>query len=1043
MRDGRSDFVDILNTLSASEARIGSLSGSLRSRLINFLIRWEHYDAVLVCLDVLQRDRPELVSLYDARARALLALDRVDEALATMATRHERKRSLTSQVLEAHLHLARGAHETALAIAKLLVAEHSESPLAWAVWGDVHLEEGNFSAAESAYRRIDEVRPGTRLHAHCLARLYHAQGDYVSASAWAVRLESSADEEAALDVPRLRWLRSYYRESGETNRAADIDAELGRRYRTELSELQAALADALSTAAPAPISPRVESSATEPPEAPLPVPSVSAVAVTTSERERLEAAARRYFGFEQLLPGQAEVMSLALRGEDILAIMPTGGGKSLCYQLSALLTEGVTLVVSPLIALMKDQVDSLPSEISRCATTINSTLEGDELRRRLDGVRQGRYRLIYAAPERLRQPTFLHTLRRAGVGRFVIDEAHCVSLWGHDFRPDYLFLAEARRALGDPPILAMTATAPPRVQSDIMRRLGDLELVASDVHRANLRLETIATPNEDAKLGHLIALCQETEGAGIVYANSRAKCEELAAVLRTQAVVAGHYHAGLEDRAAAQDAFMQGDVRVVVATVAFGMGIDKPDIRFIVHYHPPRSLEAYYQEAGRAGRDELLSRCVLFYAPSDRGNLTRWARQDEMSVEFLRQVYRAVDRRLSGNRVSHTAIDDLMRDVQAEGTQVRVALSFLEEAGLLRRRFDVPRTAVITLRTTTGNDSALIAFAEAARLVPEQSVERDVVEIACASGLDPTEMEYQLLNWRSRGWLDYRPAGRDPFLEKLPPPDDASQRVSQLLKTYAAVQDQRISEIVEYAKTQRCRHGHISAYFGGRVIERCEACDNCLDLHPVAIPQTGGDELSELTVILQCVASLNWPYGRRNLSFILKGTSRAPVGPTEMPQHGALAHRSASGIERLIDKLINGGFLQTRQLEHGGVIIEITAAGQDAIVDPERLDALLAPAIKAGESIPARSTPEPQSPPPDELTEPIDESLFQKLREWRLKTARNAEVPPFVVVHNTVLRRIASRKPKTLDSLKAIKGIGPKRLADYGEAILAIVQEHI
>ncbi|MFQ5342630.1 MAG: RecQ family ATP-dependent DNA helicase [Anaerolineae bacterium] len=1053
--------METLTTLNISPAQTPALPANLRSRLINFLIRWEHFDAALACLDPLQRDRPDLVSLYDARTRALLALDRPDEALEVMRARHERKQSLTSRILEARVHLAGGDHGTALVIARQLAAEKRDSPLAWGLLGDIHLARGDLDAAEGAYRRIDEIRPNSRLHAHKLACLYHAQGDYVSASAWAVRLEASADEEAPLDVPRLRWLRDYYRESGEANRAADIEAELKRRYQTELHDLQEALADMLGAEPPA-IQPSPSHPAIQPPSHPAipqpssdvlrpllssskglskghptiqPPPSPPAISVTPEEREQIESAVSHHFGFDSLLPGQVEVMALMLRGEDTLAVMPTGGGKSLCYQLPALLTEGTTLVVSPLIALMKDQVDSLPAAIQRRATTINSTLAGDELRRRLDRAGRGNYQMIYAAPERLRQPPFLHALRQAGLSRFVIDEAHCVSMWGHDFRPDYLFLAEARRALGNPPLLAMTATAPPRVRGDIMRRLGEMELVSTDVHRPNLRLEGIATPNEDAKLGHLIALCQEIEGAGIVYAHSRAKCEELAAVLRSRGIAAGHYHAGINDRAAAQDAFMQGDMRVVVATVAFGMGIDKSDIRFIVHYHLPRSLEAYYQEAGRAGRDGLLSRCVLFYAPSDRGNLTRWARQDQMPVDFLRQVYRAVDRRLGDASIGRMATDDLMRDVRTEDTPVRVALSLLEEAGLLRRHFDAPRTAMITLRATLGQDSTFAAFVQAARLVPGQPVTRDVVDLAWAADLDPIDIEYQLLRWQSQGWIDYRSAGRDLLIERLPPPADAAQRVDSLLETYSAIQGQRIEEISAYAKTRRCRHGHISAYFGGRAIERCEACDNCLGFRTAGISQRDGDERAELVAVLRCVGSLKWSYGRRNLSLILKGSPGAPAGTAGMREYAALAHRSASAIGRLIDRLIDAGLLQTRQLDHGGVVVEMSPAGRRAIQDPKRLDALLTSSYQVSESAPTRL----REPPADEPTPPVDAALFQRLREWRLETARAAEVPPYVVAHDAMLKRIAALKPGTPDELAAVRGMGPKRLAAYGTAILDVV----
>ncbi|MBS1251769.1 MAG: ATP-dependent DNA helicase RecQ [Anaerolineales bacterium] len=1030
--------MDILDTLSLSPADTPVLPANLRSRLINFLIRWEHYDAAFVCLDVLQQDRPDLVSLYDARVRALLALDRTDEAFQAMMARHERKQSFTSRTQLARIHLARGHGSTALDLAKELMAERQDSVMAWGLMGDVHLALGDLDAAEGAYRRIDEVRPNSRYHAYSLARFYRAQQDYVSASAWAVRLESYAGEDAPLSVYQLRWLREYYQESGESNRVADIDAQLEQRHQAELAELQEALFETLGIGeeAEGPEAPQ----GTEEPEAVTTsgsftssAPSAPSVEVTAEELEQLQNAAKRHFGFDDLLPGQAEAMALLLRGESTLAVMPTGGGKSLCYQLPALLTEGTTFVVSPLIALMKDQVDGLPRGIRRQATTINSTLGGDELRRRLRNAGQGRYRLIYAAPERLRQPPFLDALRRAGVDRFVIDEAHCVSMWGHDFRPDYLFLAEAQGQLDAPPILAMTATAPTRVRRDVMRRLGDMELVAADVHRPNLRLEVIATPNNDAKLGHLIRLCQEIEGAGIVYAHTRAKCEELAAMLRAQGISAEHYHAGIRDRAAAQDRFMQGEVRIVVATVAFGMGIDKPDIRFIIHFNLPRSLESYYQEAGRAGRDGLPSRCILFYSPSDRATLTRWARADQLSVDFLRQVYSAVSHRLGDHTVGRTAVGDLMRELQTEDTPVRVALSLLEEAGLLRRHFDAPRTAIVTRRTTAEN-SGFAQFCEAARLVQHQPVERDIIDVAHSAGLDPTTIEFQLLGWQTRGWIEYRPAGRDMLIERLTPPADAGERIDQLLETYAAVQDQRIDEIAAYAKTRRCRHGHISAYFGGRQIEDCGTCNNCLGVRTAGIPTRETDERREFEAVLRCVAGFDWPYGRRNLSLILKGSPRAPDGAEKFAQHGALIHRSTTVIGRRIDRLVEASLLQTRELDHGGVVVEITAAGRQAIADPQKLDALVSPPP----AVNRRSEAHQQKPSGTDVDD-YDEDLFERLRAWRLETAQAAEVPAFAVVHDAVLKRIAAQKPQTRDELAAIHGIGPKKLAGYGEAILAVV----
>jgi ATP-dependent DNA helicase RecQ len=717
---------DALAHLGLSPDQTVRIGARERTRLVSFLLRWEQFEAVLACLDELVPANPTLVSLRDAQVRALLGLGQPGAALEVMQARHQIKTSLTARVLEARVHLARDDAAAALRIAYDLVSENPESVMAWGLLGEVHLARGDGDAALAAYRRLAELRPDSRAYLLGMLAFHQARGDHVTASGYAVRLQRSADEGQSLPATTLRRLCDYYRASGEINRADDVEAALSALYAAELAELQAALSGDLEASKLRPETPlpAVETPPTTTPEPPVePLPSPQAIPVSEQERRRLLADVRERFGHEHLLPGQAETMAAALRGQDVLTILPTGGGKSLCYQLPALLDErGTTLVISPLIALMKDQVDSLPPAARRQATTINSSLEGDELRHRMRGVAAGRYRLVYAAPERLRQPPFLHALRRAGVNRLVIDEAHCVSVWGHDFRPDYLHIAQALPALGNPPLLAMTATAPPRVRRDILQRLAEtpqksppqaggieggqrgMAVVAVGVYRPNLYLAAIRARNADEKLQHLLAICQVEQGSGIVYAGTRARCEQIATLLRERGISAGYYHAGIGDRAAravAQDTFMRGQVRVMVATVAFGMGIDKADIRFIVHLQLPPSLEAYYQEAGRAGRDGLPARCVLIYNSADRAILTRRARQNALSIEFLRAVYRAVRGRLGETTLGRVATDDLMRDLRrTEDTPVRVALSMLEEAGLLRRYQDVPRTAVVRLAPT-------------------------------------------------------------------------------------------------------------------------------------------------------------------------------------------------------------------------------------------------------------------------------------------------------------------------------------------------------
>jgi len=327
------------------------------------------------------------------------------------------------------------------------------------------------------------------------------------------------------------------------------------------------------------------------------------------------------FGYRAFRGRQAEIVDHIIAGGDALVLMPTGGGKSLCYQVPALVAEtGLTVVISPLIALMKDQVDSLPAHLRPLATTVNSNMDGDELQRRLDRAAQGEVRLLYAAPERLRQPAFLHTLRKAAITRLVVDEAHCVSVWGHDFRPDYLKLGEAWHALGEPPILALTATAPPRVRHDIVQHLSPhrpMATITGGTFRSNLRLEVFHAANRDEKLHHLLSLCHATKGQGIVYADTRARCEQIAELLRSQDIDAEHYHAGIDNRDAVQERFMAGRTRIIVATIAFGMGIDKPNVRFVAHLDMPKSVEAYYQETGRAGRDGLPAAAWMAYGLAD------------------------------------------------------------------------------------------------------------------------------------------------------------------------------------------------------------------------------------------------------------------------------------------------------------------------------------------------------------------------------------------------------------------------------------------
>ena len=332
----------------------------------------------------------------------------------------------------------------------------------------------------------------------------------------------------------------------------------------------------------------------------------------------LLGALKKHFGYDQFRPLQKEVIEDALAARDVFVLMPTGGGKSLCFQLPALMRNGLTIVVSPLIALMKDQVDALQTS-GIPATYLNSTLNREEAKARWRGLHRGEYRMLYVAPERLMLDTFLERALNWDIAQFAIDEAHCISEWGHDFRPEYRELKKLRKHLPDIPIMALTATATARVRGDIIKelKLRDPRAYVASFNRPNLAYRVVpkTTPYEQL----LAYIRTRPDDSGIVYCASRKSTESLARSLNEDGVGAKPYHAGLTnaERTKHQDAFLRDDVRVITATIAFGMGINKPNVRFVVHYDLPKNIESYYQETGRAGRDGLPSECVLLFSPGD------------------------------------------------------------------------------------------------------------------------------------------------------------------------------------------------------------------------------------------------------------------------------------------------------------------------------------------------------------------------------------------------------------------------------------------
>lgn len=697
----------------------------------------------------------------------------------------------------------------------------------------------------------------------------------------------------------------------------------------------------------------------------------------------------KYFGFREFLDAQEEVITAITKGADTLVVMPTGGGKSLCYQLPALLLEGTTVVVSPLIALMKDQVDALQRR-GISATLINSSVGLAEQHERIRALARGDFKLLYVAPERFRSRSFLEALGQSTIALFAVDEAHCLSMWGHDFRPDYFRLDKVLETLGRPQVAAFTATATPEVRRDILTHLKlrePREFVAGFA-RPNLKLLISPVANEAEKYERLRALIRKSK-TGIVYCSTRKRVEAVAEVLKAENTSSILYHGGMNDdeREQAQNEFMQGRRDIVVATNAFGMGIDRSDIRFVVHFDVPGSVEAYYQEAGRAGRDGETATCDLFFNHADTRVQEFFIEGSNPPIEFILQTYDFLRRVADDKHELQIAVKDMAARLDSEGNDMMVSssLHILDREGYIDR-FDIPGRRIRGTRL-----------------------------------LKPEVQAHQLkLNTAK--------------LEEKERRDRA-----------------KLKRMIEFAYSRNCRQQTILRYFGEADPVRCGNCDICLE---TAGPSRPPNEEEALIVrkALSGVARMSgragevWQprFGRGRIVQTLVGSRSREIIQARLDQlstYGLLKNEGVAYLGELMRELQDGGML----ISSGGQypMVTLTRLGEEvmkgrtdyALRWPERSTLVVA------ERPPSRRT-KAKSEAADDLV-PFDIAIFERLKKVRLDLAReHGNVPAYVIFPDETLRAFSRLKPRSLEAGRRIRGVGEIKAQRYLPAFIeAIVSQ--
>ena len=752
--------------------------------------------------------------------------------------------------------------------------------------------------------------------------------------------------------------------------------------------------------------------------------------------DELNAALKRFFGFEAFLDHQEEAVRQVMEGKDLCVVMPTGAGKSLCYQLPLLISEGYGIIVSPLISLMKDQVDSL-REKAIPAACLNSSVPYPEQQRILTDTAAGRIKLLYAAPERFQTGMFSNFIRLHPPRALIVDEAHCISQWGHDFRPSYLRLGEYIETLKIRQVCAFTATATEKVREDIVTQLRrpDMELIVAGFKRPNLAFSVTETRGNEDKLQLIGNMLKSAPVPSIIYASTRKNVE----LLRNEFGCIA-YHAGMrnEERTDAQNRFMSGKTPVLAATNAFGMGIDRPDVRRVIHFNMPGSIEAYYQEAGRAGRDGENAECILLFSYADKFVQEFLIEMNNPPEETIVKVWKTLRHEAEMRR--NLQLDVTLEQFAAlipgmkSSQQIGAALNVLERYGYVDRVYGARDALTFKIIAPPGEllrehaeqrtlRSIFVSrFIRHAGNAASEMKSRDLRELSAATGLSADQIRRVVTSLEGTVFESAeRYRGRSTLLLR---PDEATLDDIDFdsLDHKRELEMQRLEDVLAYARTRECRQAFLISYFGEEV--KSWQCGG----NAAGTRLLSDSERQAVWTMLDCVRYYHGRFGRGRISQILSGARNAELvsrGWVHDPHFGMLRQIRQNGIQNVLRELERLGLVE-RCGSPEYPCLGITRSGLDFLGSPGKLECSLPAFLPEKEETASRQGGRKKlrkaAGPKTE-----DELLFGRLRQLRMQLAQQRGCPPYLIFGDAVLRELAKQRPLCLEDAAGIKGIGPQK----------------